>query len=216
LFSTQTSSAKRWIHLVIIPTIQSNPIQLNNWYHLPSDDSVQFEAFRFYISNLTLKHQDQIVWRFQEQAVLMDLSNSTTLKLDVEIEDKITFDSFQFGLGIDSVTNVAGVHGGDLDPTKGMYWAWQSGYINAKFNGRYSSESHPTKEFQFHLGGFLSPFNAYQKISLPACSNETLRVEWKFDTLFTSLEFLQHDRIMSPSLSAVYMSEFLASQFVCQ
>ena len=212
----QAATAKRWVQLVIIPTIQSNPIQLNRWYHLPSGDSVQFETFRFYISNLTLKKQDQIVWRFQEQAVLMDLSNSTTLKFDVEIEDKITFDSFQFGLGIDSVTNDAGVHGGDLDPTKGMYWAWQSGYINAKFNGRYLSKSLPTKEFQFHLGGFMSPFNAYQKISLPACSNETLRVEWKFDSLFTTFEFSQHDHIMSPSLSAVHMSEFLASQFVCQ
>lgn len=55
-------------------------------------------------------------WRFQEQAVLMDLSNSTTLKLDVEIEDHIAFDSFQIGLGIDSVTNDAGVMVDHIQP----------------------------------------------------------------------------------------------------
>lgn len=216
LFSTQTAIAKRWVHFVINPIIQSEQIQLNKWYHLPSGDSVQFEAFRFYISNLALKHQDKIVWRFPKQAVLMDLSNSASLNLEFEIEDHIVFDSLQFGLGIDSVTNDAGVHGGDLDPTKGMYWAWQSGYIHAKFNGRYLSESLPTKEFQFHLGGFMSPFNAYQMVSLPACSKETLRVHWPFDSWFTSREFLKNDHIMSPSLTAVQISKFLASQFVCQ
>ena len=75
-------------------------------------------------------------------------------------------DKIKFNLGIDSLTNVSGVMGGDLDPTKGMYWTWQSGYINFKMEG--SSAVCPTRnhEFQFHIGGYQDPFYAMQTLEL--------------------------------------------------
>lgn len=39
-----------------------------------------------------------------------------------------------FLLGVDSLTNVSGAFGG-ASTIKGMYWAWNSGYINLKLKG---------------------------------------------------------------------------------
>jgi hypothetical protein len=55
---------------------------------------------------------------------------------------------------------------GDLDPIKGMYWAWQSGYINMKIEGKSSSCRTRKNEFQFHIGGYLSPYYAMRKVAL--------------------------------------------------
>ena len=57
-----------------------------------------------------------------------------------------------FQIGIDSLTNVSGDLDGDLDPALGMYWAWNSGYINMKLEGKSSSCKSVKKEFQFHIG----------------------------------------------------------------
>ena len=56
--------------------------------------------------------------------------------------------------------------GGDLDPTKGMYWAWQSGYINFKMEGSCSQCLATKNNFEFHLGGYQQPFYAMQTIEL--------------------------------------------------
>ena len=78
---------------------------------------------------------------------LIDYSNPASQHLDFLVNEMP--DKFRITLGVDSITNSEGVHGGDLDPTKGMYWSWQSGYIQFKFEGSYQG-----KEYSLHLGGF--------------------------------------------------------------
>ena len=82
--------------------------------------------------------------------------------LCLEIPEDTEFDAIQFNLGIDSLTNVSGALGGDLDPTKGMYWTWQNGYVNFKLQGTSDLCNNPKNEFEFHLGGYLKPFNNYE------------------------------------------------------
>ena len=53
-------------------------------------------------------------------------------------------------LGVDSVTNAAGVHCCALDPANGMYWSWQSGYIQFKLEGKEKDGN----ALNLHLGGF--------------------------------------------------------------
>ena len=85
------------------------------------------------------------------------------------------FNTIAFNLGIDSITNVSGAQGGDLDPTKGMYWAWQSGFINIKLQGTSNSCPPPKNEFEFHLGGYQYPFNSLQTIILKTGNEKKLR-----------------------------------------
>ena len=69
--------------------------------------------------------------------------------LALQIPSNIPFSKLKFQLGIDSLTNVSGAMGGDLDPTKGMYWTWQSGYINMKIEGKSNSCKTRKNQFQF-------------------------------------------------------------------
>jgi hypothetical protein len=68
---------------------------------------------------------------------LIDFDENDSNALCLEIPDDIEFDAIQFNLGLDSLTNVSGALGGDLDPTKGMYWTWQNGYVNFKLQGSF-------------------------------------------------------------------------------
>ena len=60
---------------------------------------------------------------------------------------------FDLYLGVDSVLNYNGVHEGALDPINGMYWTWQTGYINCKLEGNIICDS-SRKSFEYHIGGY--------------------------------------------------------------
>ncbi len=207
--------ANRRVHVKFQPTFENKEILLNTLYRSSLGDSLQLSTFRWYISHVQLRHQHQVVSVYPKQAILMDLADRSSLQFEITVDDSVQFNEIQFGVGIDSVTNDAGVHGGDLDPTKGMYWAWQSGYINLKLEGSFSSAKHSPTKFEFHLGGFLAPFNAYQTARIPVHSADSLILNWRFDSFFSTSECMQHAHIMSPGSVAVKMSEFLASQFSC-
>ncbi|MGB4959608.1 MAG: MbnP family protein, partial [Saprospiraceae bacterium] len=119
-----------------------------------------------------------------------------------------------FYLGIDSMTNVSGAMGGDLDPTKGMYWTWQSGYINFKLEGKTSLCPAKNNAFTYHIGGYKQPNYALQKIALPVhVQGHDLKVKLDIKALVNSIDFAQLHHIMSPSAAAVKLAEQLSKHF---
>jgi hypothetical protein len=125
----------------------------------------------------------------------------------------IAFDAIQFNVGIDSVTNVAGAMGGDLDPTNGMYWTWQSGYINIKLEGRSNKCVTRNNAFTFHLGGYQFPFNALQNVILPIQQREQINVVVDLQKFFTSFDLTTQNQIMSPGKSAIFLSNQFSTIF---
>ena len=91
-------------------------------------------SVRFYLSELRLMRNGTIVWRDSLPAHLIDLRHPEHNILS--LPDHQPGDSLYFRFGTDSLLNVSGALSGDLDPSKGMYWAWNSGYINCKIEGR--------------------------------------------------------------------------------
>ncbi len=81
------------------------------------------------------------------------------------------FKSLSFTIGVDSLYNVSGVQTGDLDPVKGMFWTWNSGYIMAKLEGTSPVSSQPNNNFEFHIGGYKAGQNTVQKIILDLPEN---------------------------------------------
>ncbi|MBI3236019.1 MAG: hypothetical protein HYZ42_18620 [Bacteroidetes bacterium] len=124
-------------------------------------------------------------------------------------EKPLVYNHVSFVLGIDSVTNVSGALGGDLDPTTGMYWTWQSGYINVKVEGRSNSCKTRNNEFQFHLGGYMFPNAAAQTILLDAKPNSNLTMIVDLKPWFEQIKLSEQNHIMSPSLEAVRLSDLL-------
>lgn len=175
-------------------------------------DTLQINQLKFYISNIQFLKDDSIVFTELNSYHLIDFNMPASTSISIKTFRSISFNSIRFNLGIDSLTNVSGALGGELDPTHGMYWTWQSGYINFKMEGQVSRWEEPTKEFQFHLGGYQQPFNALQKVELDV-SNEEIKIVLNLNPFLKLINLSRDHHIMSPSTKAVELSEMLAKNF---
>jgi hypothetical protein len=103
--------------------------------------------------------------------------------------------------------------GGDLDPTKGMYWTWQSGYINFKLEGK--STICPTRNnaFEFHLGGYQPPFNCLKTALLKSTNQKNIVVVFDLNQFLSSIDLSKQNQIMSPNNQAVLLSEQAIKSF---
>lgn len=196
---------------VFRPTFLSQKLKSEIYYKLNASDSIQFSSFKFYISKLELIDGSQTVWKENSSYHLIDAFDEKTLTLS--IPSNIHFTKLKFQLGIDSLTNVSGAMGGDLDPTKGMYWTWQSGYINLKLEGNSNLCKTRHNEFQFHLGGYQHPFNCLQTIYIPVKSKDKVVLNMDVEKLIENTQLLQLNHIMSPSKEAFELSKKIIESF---
>lgn len=140
---------------------------------------------------------------------LIDLAEEASLSFKIDRPTKNN--RLRLILGVDSLTTSKGILEGDLDPTLGMYWTWQSGYINVKLEGSSPLIPGKRKEFQFHLGGYRSPFVAAQTFFPPLAPETSIAVvELELAEFMRVVQFQQMYRIMSPSMKAVQLSQLLA------
>ena len=191
--------------LLFVPVFNGERISLSSRIE-SNGDWIEFEDCRFYISHLVTYSSGKL-WKDEEKAHLIDLEENASILL-TPLSVKI--DSISFMIGIDSTTNVSGILDGDLDPINGMYWAWNSGYINFKLQGKSSKSSNADKSFEFHLGGYLSPYQTVQSVTLPIkTTEETIEIEIELSRFIEQLDLSSMNSIMIPGKDAVHLSEFL-------
>jgi len=164
-------------------------------------------VFKWYISHLKLVEKNRVVWTEKNSYHLLDAFDTTSLSFTLTTPSRITFDQIQFGLGIDSITNTSGILNGPLDPSTGMYWAWQSGYINFKLEGTDSRCLSPGGKFEFHLGGYSYPNNSFQELYIPTVSAETIIIYVNPISLLNQIHLESSDHIMSPGPQAIQLSK---------
>lgn len=204
LFSQENS-------LIFHPNYNQQTLNSEVYYKLNSTDSIQITSFKFYVSQLELINGTKTVWIEKGSFHLIDAFDKKTLVLSFPSD--ITFTKIKFQLGIDSLTNVLGAMGGDLDPTKGMYWTWQSGYINFKLEGNSNLCKTRHNEFQFHLGGYQQPFDCLQTVFIPMKSSSSITLDMDVAKFLKDLSLSQLHHIMSPSKEAVDLSEKIIESF---
>ncbi len=149
------------------------PITADTWFVSAKGDSLQFDNIRFYISALQFEMDNGKTVNDTERAHLIDVFEPSTLIIPFKNIHNKRLKKLRFNIGIDSSTSVAGALGGDLDPTHGMYWAWQSGYINMKIEGQSPQCPNRKHAFQFHIGGYMSPYYAMRPLELPIKAQNT-------------------------------------------
>jgi hypothetical protein len=210
LFSA-TEANGQGTRILVQPTCREHPIVLDQ--AVPgSTDSLVLHTLRFYLGHITLWRNGATVWR-DDTYHLVDLENDPTRSLTLVTPPDLDFDQLSFSLGVDSLTQSAGVLGGDLDPSKGMFWSWQSGYINAKIEG--FSRKSPARRgtFEWHLGGFRAPFSANQTVLLAAKPQPNLSLIMDITTLMERCNWSTQHHIMSPGPEAAALSAALAQAF---
>jgi hypothetical protein len=159
------------------PYFGSEPLVLGKQiYRNNSGDSLSIDLFKFYVSNVSVKIKGK--WyplKKIHHLVNMEEAGSKQLTISAPVNGPV--DSLKFLVGIDSVTCVSGNLEGDLDPLKAMYWSWNTGYVNAKIEGRSPSCTTIHQAFEFHVGGYMTPFNTLRMISLNAQNKNELRLK---------------------------------------
>lgn len=187
-------------------TLDQRPVAL----HTPIDFEgrpIQFSQIRLYLSRFEFYLGDTLIAADQTTAYLIDLENDSTRHLSFSLPDPGRADHVRFLLGIDSAVSTSGAMGQALDPMYGMYWSWQSGYINCKIEGTFTDTK---KDFQLHLGGYMTPFAAAQECVLYGSSS---RMHLEID-LAPLLSHLQRPdaplQVMSPGAQALEYSRLIS------
>ncbi len=213
--SVQYASAQSaYIHISITPLYGSHALTLTEAPFQANDSAeLQIDVLKFYISDFRFLLNDNIVLASKGLIHLVDASDPDSWNIDIPAREDITYDKVVFNLGIDSTTNVSGSMGGALDPTNGMYWTWQSGYINFKLEGKSKNAPSRNNEFQFHLGGYQSPYNSLQTVTLNTNGTPHLKIDLHVNQIMDSIDLAKQNHIMSPGGEAVWLSQIVAKAF---
>ena len=196
--------------LSIIPTWNIKPLELQHVYLTQNNDSISFSTLKMYFSDFRFK--DKISGRITsiDTLIFYDLADSSTNSLFNELS-LINFESVAFTLGLDSSKNVSGELENAYDPLLGMYWAWNTGYINLKIMGESSAVPTNSNEFEFHLGGYRSPFATAQTIQVDL--NDQY-IYFDLEKLFSeSINLTKNHHIMLPCKDAFLISQGLSAYF---
>ncbi|MBO2009059.1 MbnP family protein [Hymenobacter negativus] len=155
--------------LRVEPVFGAAPLVLNSpTYQTGKLNKLAISRLRFYLTTVVLRYADGRTYAEPASHHLIDTDPEAMASLTVALPGapagKLRY--LTFSVGVDSAANVAGALGGDLDPARGMYWAWHSGYVNAKLEGSAPQLATPHHEFAYHIGGFRAPFNTRRTMTL--------------------------------------------------
>lgn len=195
------------------PVMANSPLNLYEGF---ASDSLRVTTFRCYVSSFSLWQDSKEVWREQNSYHLLDAAQAKSMSIALNPPAGIRYNRLRFDLGIDSVTNTNGAHGGDLDPVQGMYWAWQSGYINFKLEGISPLSTARKHEFHFHLGGYQKPYVAMQEVNLAVYPSPTLIVNMDLAAFLHGIDLAKQNSIMIPGAEAFVLSQKAVTIFRVQ
>jgi hypothetical protein len=196
----------------VVPVFHGENIRPGQAVSAAQGDSLVLHTLRFYLGHFRWMQKGEAVFS-DSRYRLLDLEQDSTLVFTFQIPENLTFDHLEFTLGVDSLTTVSGAMGGDLDPTEGMFWAWQSGYIHVKIEGTSAKCPAKNKTFSFHLGGYLPPFSAVQQVTLPLVPGREAVAIFDLAPFFGQVDWNKKGGIMSPCAEAVRLSGVLAQSF---
>ena len=195
----------------------NNPLETNKKYY-SKNDSLQISTLKFYVSNLIIKHDDHSIFQEKNSYHLIDIANSKSLNFNICKKSEKSISAIEFNVGIDSLKSVSGALSGDLDATKGMYWAWQSGFINMKIEGTSNSCDTRKNQFNFHIGGYKKPNFAMRKIKCIANQNTKNEISVAVDLakLFNAIDLKQNNSIMIPCEKSMKMADLSTRMFTLE
>jgi hypothetical protein len=207
-FGHANSQEKRTLSVHFLPEYRIVPLVLDSIEYAGADGNpITISTFRCYISGIRFMRSGTQVWQEPSSYHLIDASIPGSLYIPLTIPANLKYGAISFNIGIDSLTNVSGAMGGDLDPSKGMYWSWQSGYINLKIEGKSQLSPARNHEFHYHLGGYSGKESSLQTIELNVGSSETVTISADLAAFIDNITISEQYEVMIPGAAAVALSE---------
>ena len=161
----------------------------------------RFTKIKQYVSNIALYRASRCVWRDSGGFYLVDAEDAASCQIAFNCPSNLVFDEISLVFGIDSTTQAAGVMGGALDPLNGMYWSWQSGYINLKIEGEMLDQQKSTA-LEYHIGGLGT---AHEK-RFGLAPGEDLTLDCDLNPLLEQALSANKTHLMSPGKQAIALS----------
>lgn len=179
--------------------------------HIEQEDpTVSVDVFRCYLSNFVINSDDGVEHVYPNEYHLVDLEDEESMQFDLTWRPDTKIENISFLIGTDSIVNVSGAFDGDLDPIHGMYWTWNSGYINIKLEGSKKVDS-GQQQFEFHIGGYAGGQATARKVTLSNVENSNeLDIYIDLGKFLSIIDISKTGTVMSPGKKAVE----LADQFV--
>ena len=165
-------------------------VLLGEWQKSDSNVSVRIDKLRWYVSLPPAGKKGSKAW-------LLDLADSASLdqQMSRPVNNKI---SLLFG--IDSALQVGGVGTGALDPLRGMYWTWQTGYVQWKMEGAIRVDG-LVSPLELHLGGFDGATKSQSMLSdyvIYPTTNSVI-AQWDISPFLAEVVRRKKFGVMSPS-----------------
>jgi len=210
------------VRMIVAPVFNRQPLQLATQFYVNGHgDTLFIDRFRFYVTDigfmniLTGKH-----FLCNDCAHLVDAEDTATTTFSTNVPDG-SYDVVTFVVGVDSIANTNGANGGDLDPVNGMYWAWNSGYIMAKMEGRSEVCNTLHHAFEFHIGGYTTPYNAARVVTLQLPhaiqvadnSNTVIKINADAAAWFKGFGLAEKNSVLIPGKEANIIADNYAKMF---
>lgn len=146
--------------------VGNQPLQLaSTAYADPFGEPMTIYKFKYYVSHISVVTADGKIHVLDNGCHLIDAADSSSQVISFSAP-ALPVRAIHFLLGVDSLHNISGAQSGDLDPLKGMFWTWNTGYVDAELEGL-SDSSHANAHFlSWHVGGFRTGQNAAREIQL--------------------------------------------------
>ncbi len=157
--------SQKQVTLIFHHKAGNEDLVLGNSYTTALGEKITVQRFRYYISNISITDKQGKTTLLPVEYFLVDEADSLSKIINLSVPDN-TIGSIQFLLGVDSIRNVSGIQTGALDPMRGMFWTWNSGYIMAKLEGISESSTIAGHYFTYHIGGFKGPNSTLKTITL--------------------------------------------------
>ena len=201
------------LSLKINPKWNANNFKLNTTYISKQKDTLKITQFKFYISDFQITYDDNTILS-DKNSHLIDFEKPNTTFFTITKNYKKKIKSINFSIGVDSLASVSGALSGDLDLSNGMYWAWQSGYINIKIEGNSSSCKTRKNRFNFHIGGYLKPYYAMRKIeiSINKLQNQ-INLTLDLERFFSVINLKEMNSVMIPGNDAMELANLSSKMF---
>lgn len=143
--------------------VGSTNLQLNTPNQIYTNtvgESFNVTWLTYYISNIKLKRADgsyfidPVVSDGSKGYYLIDEMDADSQVLTLADIPAGEYTEMTFTVGVDANQVTQGAQVGPLDPAKGLFWSWNSGYIFFAIEGVAGVSTQEGNVFQYHVGGY--------------------------------------------------------------
>jgi hypothetical protein len=170
------NAGERELVLVLEHVIGNEKLILGNACVNIAGDTITVQKFKYYLSNFSVTDDQGKTTVLPPSYFLVDEADASSKTILLTVPGgKIS--SIRFMIGVDSAMNVSGIQQGALDPLKGMFWTWNTGYIMAKLEGSSPSSRIAAHSFTYHVGGYRQPYSTMRWVELVIPGKDTVHIQ---------------------------------------